>query len=79
MRVLLVTKTIKFMHIEMFNAMENTRKLLLVTVICSKTKSTAVEIVHCRRFLVLTALLMSLKGAPIWPPHAFSLKCSHLY
>ena len=48
MRVSLVTKINKFVHIEMFNAVENSRKLLLVS--CSKTKSTGVENVHCQRF-----------------------------
>ena len=55
----LVTKIFNFMLTEMFNAMENTRKLLWL-VICSMTKSDGVEIVQCQRvsFLIGTNLYL---------------------
>ena len=59
----------------MFNAVENT-----LNVISIKTKSTGTEIVHCQRFfLILAAMLVSLKGTPTWRQIHFSLKYSRVY
>ena len=49
MRVSLVTKINKFVHNEIFNAVDNTCNKITFNVICSKTKSTGVKIVHCQR------------------------------
>ena len=82
MRVSLVTKINKFVHIEMFNAVINSRKLLLVS--CSKTKSTGVENVHCQRFSCFGRHVGVLERAPTWPPHTFLFKIissllTHIY
>ena len=58
----MVTKiNIFMMDIEMFNAVENPRKLSTFNVICSKTKSAGAELCIAKNFLVLAAMLVFLK------------------
>ena len=59
MRVPLVTKSNKIMPIEMYNAVENTRKLALVRYVV-KPNHLEQKLCIAKAFLVLAAMLLSL-------------------
>ena len=64
----------KFMHIEMFNVVENTRKLPLVWIVV-KPNQLEQKLCIAKNFLVLAAMLVSLKRTATWPPR--TLKSMH--
>ena len=73
MQVPQVTNINKSMHIEMFNVLKYTWKLLLVW-FAARTKQFEQKLCIAKTFFVLTAMLVFLKGTRTRPPHSFLFK-----